>query len=85
MSNHSLYVSVIVVLLGAMYTWLLIHRENFRKNVMPGDIVGIKFGDYVVNRKIYTVTQDTVSVQAYEGTHTVEVPKTRVYIKSEEF
>jgi hypothetical protein len=53
---------------------------NFRKNIKQGDQVGVRFGDYVVNREVVRITDEFVAVKDLKFKTIVEVKITDIFV-----
>lgn len=75
---------ITIAIIAFIYNLVWIGRNQFRKNVKKGDIVGIDFGLGIVeNRKVHLVTTHGVMVENFKG-ELKEYPFSRVYVPSRE-
>jgi|GEM_PF-5944972 len=72
------FIGLFVFIFGYLYFQSVL--KDLRKNVMPGDVVGIRFGDYVVNRKIRAISGTTVDVLSLKGNNVITVDKSNIYV-----
>jgi hypothetical protein len=75
--NELLSILVVVATLLLTSDFMI---TNFRKNIKQGDQVGVRFGDYVVNREVVRITDEFVAVKDLRFKTIVEVKINDVFM-----
>lgn len=70
----------VILAVAAMLLVADLMKENFHKNLTIGQDIGVRFGDYVVNREVITLGETSVTVRDAQMQNLVEVPLTDVYM-----
>ncbi len=78
-----LFILIIPILISIYYLKQYANKQ-FRETIKINDIVGIRFGDYIVDRKIQDINYYEVCVMNLEKDGLIFVPKSRVYARSDE-
>lgn len=78
------YMLIFLLSIIALYA-LIIHftLRTFRSKLKQGDTVGVRFGDYVVPRRVVKVLDGEVAVSSYGNTQLEFVDISRVYFNTE--
>lgn len=75
-------VSLIFVIFIAGVIIIILNNalSDFRSKLKPGDIVGVSFGNYTLNRKILSISDGKVQVKNFNGFNSISVSIDNVYI-----
>lgn len=70
----------IILSVAAMLLVADLMRDRFRKNLEAGQDVGIRFGDYILQREVLALVTEGVTVRDKQMQQVIEVPLTDVYM-----
>jgi hypothetical protein len=72
----------VAIFMAIVHMSVLAMLNRFRNKLIEGDVVGVVFGDYVVNRTVVRMTKDTVLVKNNNCSHLIEISKSEIFMPS---